>query len=174
MVRARVGALLSTTRLVAVRPAVGAWFGVSTGRWAGDVLIFETTGFRHDLDGGALAPASPILPQHRGSGAALRVVERLRASGRGAIEVEVEVLDPTVYVRPLVYGFTLRREALQSALYEYACHEGDRSMAGILRGARADEQRALRVSRAGVAARAAAGHPGVSAPVLPFWQPAGR
>ena len=120
----------------------------------------------------------PIRGQHRGSGAALRVVERLRASGRGAIEVAVEVLDQTVYVRPLVYGLTLRREAASSALYEYACDEGNRSgnrsMVGILRGVRADEQRALRASRAGVEVRAAAGPPGVSVRALPFWQSAGR
>ena len=152
-------------------PVPAGWLGASTARWAGDVLILETDRFRHDLDGGDVAPASPIPAQHRGSGAGLRVVERLRASSRDRIEVEVEVLDPAVYLRPLVYGFTLRREPAASLLYESACHEGNRSMSGILAGGRVDELRSLQASRAGVDARAAAGHPGVIAPALPFWQP---
>ena len=150
-----------------------SWLGTSKAHWNGDTLVIETSGFREDLDGGEIAPASPIPGQHRGSGAHLQVIEKLRPAGKDRIEVEVEANDPTVYVRPLVYAFTLRREAADSTMYEYACHEGNRAMLGMLAGGRADEERSLAASRAGVDARAAAGHPGVAAPALPFWQPAG-
>jgi hypothetical protein len=48
--------------------------------------------------------------------------------------------DPATWVQP--WTFMLRLKKQDELLYEYACHEGNHSMIGILAGARAQERKA--------------------------------
>ena len=69
----------------------------------------------------------------------LRVIERFSRVDQETLLYEFEVDDPTTYTEP--WGGEIPMKALKnSKLYEYACHEGNYSMAGILSGARYRER----------------------------------
>ena len=102
------------------------WVGDSRGHWEGDTLVVETTNF--------LGQTS-----FTGSSDKLHLVERFRRVGRTLI-YEFTASDPTTWTR----HWTVRIPMLQSdsPLFEYACHEGNYGMEGILTGARAAEKAA--------------------------------
>ena len=101
------------------------WMGDSRGRWEGSTLVVETTNFN-----GKAA--------YQGSADGLHLVERLTRTGAGALEYEYTVSDPATYARPWTAAITMT--PIEGDLYEFACHEGNYGMEGILAGARADER----------------------------------
>jgi hypothetical protein len=56
------------------------------------------------------------------------------------IDYQFTITDPTVYTRPFTVSIPMPKR--NDRIYEYACHEGNHSMVGILGGARAEEKRA--------------------------------
>jgi hypothetical protein len=104
------------------------WNGTSVGRWEGDTLVIETTGFRPEL-------------AWRDSSENLRVTERLTRIDEDTIEYAFTVEDPETWAAPWsgVYPLT---EMVDAVLFEYACTEGNYGMANILSGARATEAEA--------------------------------
>ena len=61
------------------------------------------------------------------------LIERFTRTGPETLEYEVEVHDPQMYTRSwtVAYPFSLSPDVM----YEYACHEGNLGMEGILAGA---------------------------------------
>ena len=108
------------------------WMGDSRGRWEGDTLVVETTNFN-----GKAA--------YQGSSDGLHLVERFTRVGADTIEYEYTVADPATYARPWTASIALK--PLDGEMYEFACHEGNYGMFGILTGARADEKAAALGSR---------------------------
>ena len=106
--------------------AVRLWHGDSRGRWEGDTLVVETTNFSPKND-------------FRGAGAGLRLVERFTRVDADTIDHEVTISDPTTFTRAWTAAIPLQRT--EAPMYEYACHEGNYGMEGIMAGARADERR---------------------------------
>ena len=106
--------------------SVRLWHGDSRARWEGDTLVVETTNISPKAD-------------FRGSAGGLRLVERFIRTGAGTIEHQVTIEDPTAFVRPWTASIPLRRT--EAPMFEYACHEGNYGMEGIMAGARADERR---------------------------------
>ena len=109
-----------------VRP----WMGDSWGRWEGDALVVETTNMYplHTFRG--------IRPSKD-----LKVIERFTRIDQETILYEFEIDDPTTYTEP--WGGEIPMRALHGQLYEYACHEGNYSLEGILSGARYQERLGL-------------------------------
>jgi hypothetical protein len=107
--------------------AVRTWVGDSRGRWDGDTLVVETTNF---------------IMGFRGSSDQLRLTERFRRVGKNTLNYEVTVDDPQTWVRP--WTFMIPLKSTPDRIYEYACHEGNTSMSGILAGAREEEKRAAK------------------------------
>ena len=91
------------------------WYGYSTGRWEGDTLVVETTGFTDDiwLD----INGSPLT-----SGG--KTIERFRRLNYGTLEIEIAVDDPKVYTRPWKVKVT-QRLAPDTELNEFICEERD-------------------------------------------------
>ena len=112
---------------------IGQWNGVSFGHWDGDTLVVETTNLDHRVS--ALQPWSRFN-SHSGSGEGLTLVERFTRFG-DRLEYEVEVSDSQMYTRP--WTVALPFEGGSHLLYEYACHEGNIGMFGILSGGRAED-----------------------------------
>ena len=112
---------------------IGQWNGVSTGRWDGDTLVVETTNLDRRVS--ALQPWS-AFSSHDGSGEGLTLVERFTRYG-DTLEYAVEVNDSQMYTRPWTAAFPFELSA--HLLYEYACHEGNEGMVGILSGGRAQD-----------------------------------
>jgi hypothetical protein len=113
------------------------WMGDSIGRWDGDTLVVETTHFN---------PAQPIqigqiatyrsIPVSPG----LKVTERFTRVGPRTIKYEFTVDDPdtfsTAWRGEIPFNYT------DQPIYEYACHEGNYALPGILAGAREEEKSA--------------------------------
>lgn len=113
--------------------------GDSRGRWDGDVLVIETTNFKDHAD--FMAPSS-FTPQtdYRRTDPGPRLVERLTRIGPDTLRYEYTVHDPSTWTRPWTAELLLMR--IDDPIYEYACHEGNYGMLGILASARADDARA--------------------------------
>ena len=117
-----------------IRATIDQWNGASRGRWEGDTLVVETTNLDHRVS--ALQPWS-VFSSHTGSGDGLTLVERFTRIDPDTLEYEVEVNDSQMYTRPWTVAYPFERA--DYVLYEYACHEGNEGMVGILTGGRADD-----------------------------------
>jgi hypothetical protein len=106
---------------------VRKWLGDSVGRWEGDTLVVDTTNFREE-NGLFLA------------GKDLHVVERFTRLDDDRLLYEFTVEDPA-WVEPWSGAYVWPRSDEQ--VFEYACHEGNYALGGILRGARILEEEAL-------------------------------
>ena len=94
--------------------------GVSRGHWQGETFVVETTQFR----GG----------ESRGTSQNKHLIERFTRVNPDRVAYEYTVTDPTVYTAPFTVMMPFRRT--DGPLFEYACHEGNIGMHGILAGAR--------------------------------------
>ena len=102
-------------------PEIRSWLGDSVGHWEGDTLVVDTTNF---TDTPALAGASRNL----------HVVERFTRLGPDALRYQFTVDDPSVWTAS--WGGEYLWPTTDDRVYEYACHEANYSLGGILRGAR--------------------------------------
>lgn len=118
------------------KPAVMApWLGDSVGWWEGDTFVMETINV-HPVQ----SSESSIPLTTRG-----KIVERFTRVSKGEIFYRFEVIDDSLYTRPWKAEYTL--SVPQGSVYEYACHEGNYAMEGILGGARlAEREAAARVA----------------------------
>jgi len=112
-------------------PSVRQWSGDSRGRWDGDTLVVETTNF---TDKGTGTISLPVTTD-----ANLHLVERFTLADADTLIYEFTVSDPTTWTKPWTAVVHMRRNPAR--IYEYACHEGNYGMEGILKGARADEKK---------------------------------
>ena len=101
------------------------WRGDSRGRWEGRTLVIETKNFRGQTN-------------VRGSSANLRLVERLTRVDADTLLYEFTVTDPTTWTKPWTAAIPMRRAP--GPMYEYACHEDNYGLRGVLLGARAQEK----------------------------------
>ena len=81
----------------------------------------------------------------RGSSADTQLVERLWRVDPDTVLYEFTVDDPHSFTRPWTALFPLRRT--DGPLFEYACHEGNYGLEGILAGARNKNTQAVEGSR---------------------------
>src|SRR5271168_347598 len=105
---------------------VQQWLGDSRGHWEGDTLVVDTTNYR------------PRAFQSVSS-EKLHITERFSLRDANTLRYEITVNDPDTWTKPWSLMIPLHRS--QKPIYEYACHEGNLAMAGILAGARAEEAR---------------------------------
>ena len=100
------------------------WMGDSRGRWEGDTLVVETTNFSEKN-------------LYRGATPALKLVERFSRTAGDQLVYEFTINDPATWTRPWTGRVPMER--LDDQIYEYACHEGNLGMEGIMKGTRAEE-----------------------------------
>ena len=109
--------------------------GVPRGWWEGDTLVVQTTnflnGFQVNVGGGnVLGSSTPDVI----------LTERYTRVSPDYINWAITVEDPATWTKP--WTFMIRLKRTDALLYEYACHEGNTSMFGMLAGARLDEAKA--------------------------------
>ena len=102
-----------------------SWMGWSNGHWEGETLVVDTTNYNGKNN-------------FRGSSKNMHLVERFTRIDADTINYEATVNDPTVWTKPWTVLNPLRRDS--SGFFEYACHEGNFAMVGMLSGARAKEK----------------------------------
>ncbi len=100
------------------------WMGDSIGHWEGDTLVVETIGFREEQS-------------FRGSSPNMKVTEYFTRVADDKLVYRFTVDDPDAFES----SFTgeLAFKGVEDIIYEYACHEGNYALEGILNGARRDE-----------------------------------
>ena len=128
--------MLAETRFIPLdgRPHLGPrirqWMGDSRGRWEGDTLVVETTNYSDKT--------TFRFPACERQSDAWSSASRARAED--LIDYRFTVDNPTMYTRP--WTAVLPLASAKGPLYEYACHEGNYGMSGVLSGHRAEEKAA--------------------------------
>jgi hypothetical protein len=110
--------------------ATRQWMGDSRGRWEGDTLVVDTIHFTKN--GTGTIGLRSITDEN------LHLIERFSLADSDTLLYEFTVSDPTVWTKPWTALIPMRRNP--EPIYEYACHEGNIGMQGILAGARQDEK----------------------------------
>jgi hypothetical protein len=105
--------------------ALNSYMGYSRGHFEGDTLVVETTNV---LEKSAYGGASDKI----------KITERFRPTSNKTIEWSITFDDKTTWVRPWTFGMRLTKD--DSHVFEYACHEGNEGLRGILSAARAAEK----------------------------------
>jgi hypothetical protein len=106
--------------------------GDPRGRWEGDSLVVETTNY---------------LNGFQGSTPNVKLTERYTRVSPDFINWEINVEDAATWTKP--YTFMIRLKKTDGLIYEYACHEGNYSMEGILAGARREEAKGSTTKKSG-------------------------
>ena len=102
-------------------PKIQKWLGDSIGWWEGDTLVVETTNFRD-------------RPAYRRGSKHMTVTERFRMESTDTLIYTFTVDDPTVWTTPFTGEYAWPRS--DNRVFEYACHEANYALEGIMRGAR--------------------------------------
>jgi hypothetical protein len=100
--------------------------GDSRGRWEGNTLVVDTTNFDPRTN-------------FQGSRETLHLIERYTRLDDNTIDYQFTIDDPKTFSRPWTAVRPMRRVTDGISVFEYACHEGNYAMFGILGGARAKE-----------------------------------
>jgi len=104
-----------------------SWMGDSVARWESDTLVIETTNIRNES-------------RFRGTSEQLRVTERLTRADADTLVYRFTVDDPKTWTRPWTAEYAWVRS--DQPVLEYACHEANYALGGILRGERVREKEA--------------------------------
>ena len=107
-------------------PRIPQWMGDSRGRFEGDTLIVDVTNFSDKTS-------------FRRAGEHLHLTERYTRVDADTVRVEITLDDRTTWTRSWTAAVTGKHDP-SYRIFEYACHEGNYSLANILRGARAEEK----------------------------------
>ena len=101
------------------------WMGDSRAHWEGDTLVVETTNYSTKSD-------------FMGSSENFKLVERFTRVGPETLNWQLTFTDPTHWTRPWTAVISLKKS--EDAVFEFACHEGNIAMEGILAGHRSQER----------------------------------
>jgi hypothetical protein len=113
---------------------VRQWLGDSRGHWEGDTLVVDTVNFTDKM-------------AFRGASENLHLIERFTRTGPDSLLYEFTVDDPATWTKPWKAQVPILKNS--ELMYEYACHEGNYGMYGILAGARALEKAAAEPAKKG-------------------------
>jgi hypothetical protein len=105
---------------------IRTWMGDSVGYWDGDTLVVHSKNFRPEQSSRRGMPLSEDF----------EVVEYYRIVADGEIRYGFTVTDEQAFTQPVEGVRMLTRSPAGEQIYEFACHEGNYSLPGILAGAR--------------------------------------
>ncbi|HEY7640331.1 MAG TPA: hypothetical protein VH814_11445 [Steroidobacteraceae bacterium] len=118
---------------------VRSWGGDSRGHWEGRTLVVDTTNFNglgYIATGGNAVTLKGVPVSEQ-----LHIIERFTRTDHDTMQYEITIDDPVNYTAPWKISYPLARDE-QYQMFEYACHEGNRAIELILRGARVQERAA--------------------------------
>ena len=110
--------------------SIPQWMGDSRGHWEGNTLVVETTNFDPKTS-------------YQGSRDTLHLTERYTRLADDTIDYQFRINDPRTFTRPWTVSRPMTRITDRVSIFEYACHEGNYAMEGILAGARGEEAETL-------------------------------
>jgi hypothetical protein len=106
---------------------VRQWMGDSRGHWEGDTLVVDTSNFTNKTN-------------FRGASENMHLIERFTRTDANTIMYEFTVTDASSFTKPWTVQIPMKRSS--EPVLEYACHEGNYAMEGMLGGLRAEEKAA--------------------------------
>jgi hypothetical protein len=125
----------------ALSPAIKAWMGESRGRWEGNTLVIETTNFK----AGASATNIGVMGSPQGNrfptSEQMKITERLTRLSNDFLLYEIKTEDPVIVTRPWTVRYPLKLDPSYE-WWEYACHEGNRTIGDYINASRAERARA--------------------------------
>ena len=113
-------------------PHMRQWHGDSRGHWDGDTLVIETINFTQKTS-------------YRGSTDSMHLIERFTRADDNTLTYEFTVKDPRAFSEPWTAIVPMKMSP--HPIYEYACHEGNYGMEGILAGHREEEREAMNTAK---------------------------
>lgn len=125
-----IGEMVNDARIIRLNsdhqaPNMKKWMGDSIGYYEEDTLVVHTQNYRPEQSNMRLISSEQ-----------LQVTERFTPASDDTIFYSFTVEDPVIYTEPVTFEFPLNRLKGGDRIYEFACHEGNYSMTGILAGAR--------------------------------------
>jgi hypothetical protein len=121
-------------------PAFQHWMGESRGRWEGNTLVIETTNYKPGpsvtnigVAGSPQGNRFPVSPR-------MKTTERLTRLNADMMLYEITTEDPVIATRPWTVRFPLRNDPTYQ-WWEYACHEGNRTIPDYVNTSRAERAR---------------------------------
>jgi hypothetical protein len=106
--------------------SIRRWQGDPRGRWEGKTLVVDTTNFNDKTN-------------FRGTSDRLHLVERFTRIDTDTLLYEFTVDDPSSFTKPWTAVLPMKRS--DDRIFEYACHEANYGLEGVLRGARFEEKK---------------------------------
>jgi hypothetical protein len=116
---------------------VRQWVGDSRGHWDGNTLVVDTINFTDNGTGLFMTPTDENY----------HLTERFTLRDANTLVYEFTIDDPTVQTRPWTASVPMTRS--NQPMYEYACHEGNYGMMGIMTAARAEDKAAAEAAKKG-------------------------
>jgi len=130
--------MIHSARIVALtgRPhppkSIRSLTGDSIGHWEGDTLVVDTTNFLQDVG-------------FRGATANMHLVERFTRVDADTLRYEFTIEDPATWTSK--WGASIPMTKTDELIYEYACHESNYGLEGVLKGARFEDQQKLKTQK---------------------------
>jgi hypothetical protein len=127
--------MIHSARLVALNgrphpPAqIRSLTGDSIGHWEGNTLVVDTTNFSQEAG-------------FRGASKDLHLVERFSRVDANTLKYEFTVDDPATWTAK--WSASIPMTKTDELIYEYACHESNYGMVGVLKGARYEDQQKVK------------------------------
>ncbi|HET6958184.1 MAG TPA: hypothetical protein VFI56_16425 [Vicinamibacterales bacterium] len=106
--------------------------GDSVGHWDGDTLVVDTTNFSQEAG-------------FRGASTRMHLVERFTRLDKDTLRYEFTVDDPATWTAKWSASIPMTRT--DELIYEYACHESNYGLEGVLKGARFEDQQKLKTQK---------------------------
>jgi hypothetical protein len=116
---------------------VTQWFGSIRGSWDGETLVVESRNFSAQQE-------LPFAPRMSADG--MTLIERFSPNADGTLKYQFTVSDPKVYTQPWTAELQMTKG---EEIFEYACHEANHAMEGILKGSRLLEKEAAQKAKTG-------------------------
>jgi hypothetical protein len=125
--------MIDLKRTTHLPSSVRPWWGDSIGHYEGNTLVVETTNY-------------PRSNAFRGAWEDLKVTEKFTRVANDRLLYQFKVEAPSAWAQP--WGGEYEFGASKGDIYEYACHEGNYALEGMLAGARAEEAAAAQKTAA--------------------------
>ncbi len=124
----------------ALSPKIKHWMGESRGRWEGNTLVIETTNFHS----GPSATNIGVMGSPQGNrfpiSEQMKITERITRLNDDFLLYEIKTEDPLILTRSWTARYPLKLDNAYE-WWEYACHEGNRTIGDYINASRAERAR---------------------------------
>ena len=129
--------IIPVTNQPATSPAIKQWLGVSRGHWEGTTLVVETANYKAGASATNIGVAGSPPGNRFPTSERMTTRERFTRLNNDMLLYEITTEDPVVLTRPWTGRFPLKLDNGYK-WWEYACHEGNRTIPDYVSTSRAE------------------------------------